>query len=315
MSLSCNTIGDDEHKNGSAEDKPLDFSMNSSKEEDEKIAVGETNTKDQIRHVSSTSLIARVNSSSNLNEMIQRVKQNTNSNSNNQKSCDVIPDQPKATHVGNEECTIMKHSNQEELKNNVSSVSKERTSDPVLKQMPPLHFSSTDRTSMASKLLKDIIHLQANQQNMKAKRCLEQQIHAIRERISLEEIQQHNNPKINEAIRWRQSLEIQQHNNQSTKEVKLSKTDHSMIEPKIDYREVLSPTVDATDVTGNKQNALLRRTEENTDLATNLMYNRNAHSKGMFGSSNNALNNQNLQPLSTTVMDTNSLQPDNRQGT
>lgn len=298
MSFSRNPPSDDKYKNSTGEDKPLDFSMNSSKEGNNKISVDEMKPKDQMKHVSSKSLTVRETASPNLQQMEKRLKQSENAIINNQKICNQTKDESKTTHPCNQGCTTMKHSAQEAQKNtftsNNSSGSTVREGMPMppLKQMPYSQFSSSERTNMASKLLKDIIQLQANQ-NAKAKLCLEEQINAFRGKELLEK---HNTQNINEVKR-RNSANS---GNQNTAEYKPHITERSGV------------MVDVEMVDENVPNLPQHGLEENDEFIQNKEY-RQAYNAGLFCPPN-ASNNQPLLSLSPTVMDTSTLPPDHRQG-
>ena len=163
-------------------DKPLDFSMNACKD-DKNIGNG-TKQNEEMRYVPSKE-------QENLHINIyaaerNKTEKNEDDNHDDEKICNEIKDGLKSSILADKRSTAINTSfnngKKHALPSNtmIDNAPRETVPMPPLKQMPPLYYSNSEQTGIASKLLKDIIQLQATQ-NAQAKVSLEKQINALQQ--------------------------------------------------------------------------------------------------------------------------------------
>ena len=278
-------------------DKPLDFSMNACK--DDKSIGNESKPNEEIRYVPSKEQGAlHINVYAAERNKTEKIK---NDNHDDEKICNEIKDELKSCILADTRSTAINTSfHKRALPSNTTldSASKETIPMPPLKQMPPLHYSSSERTGIASKLLKDIIQLQATQ-NAQAKVSLEKQINALRENELFVKQNLQNIQNLNE-VSWKNSTSK---SNQKTS----------------DYNEQTTETnvralVDIDMVNDNESKIAQDGSEEVKEFGKDKGYRQASYNDGIFFPPNN-LNNQPLQSLSSAVIGgTSNVVGEHRQG-
>ena len=268
-------------------DKPLDFSMNSCKD-DKRItnALKQNEEKGYVPSKEQESLDINVcTTESNKTETIE------NGNSKDEKIGNEIKGELKGRKLADKRSTAIRtsfHNGQKRaLPSNTSLeiVSRETITMPPLKQMPALYYSSSERSGIASKLLKDIIHLQATQ-NAEAKMSLEKQISALRENELFVKQNLQNIQNLNEGS-WKNST---------------SKSDQKIPE----YNEPTTETtvrtlVDIDMVNDNVPKIGEDGSEEVNEFGKDKGYRQESYNEGIFFPPNN-VNNQPLQSLPSVVI-------------
>ena len=169
---------------------------------------------------------------------------------------------------------------------------------PPLKQMPQLHCSTSDRTGIASKLLKDIIQLQASQ-NAQSKDSLEKQINALRDNEMLVKGNLQNIQNLHEG-RWNSSTSK---TNQKTPDFKEQTTETNV-----------SALVGIDMVSDNVSKIGQDGSEDGKEFGKDKGYRQASYNDGIFFPTNN-VTNQPLQSLPPAVIGgTSNLVNEHRQG-